>query len=332
MRRRILFVVLGLFVAGAGAGAYFYFLAPRSSANAPLVLYGNVDVRQVNLSFKVPGRIAAMSVDEGDRVTPGQVVANLDRRYFENELAIAQAREATQEANVAKLEHGSRPEEIAQANANVNLARVVAENNRITFDRQANLLKTSVTSQQNFDNAQAAARQSDAQLTFAQAGLRLAQIGPRQEDIDAARAQLALERANVEVAKLDLSDAELVAPAKGTITTRSREPGAIVTAGEPIFTLTVDTPVWVRAYVGEADLGRIHPGMVAEVRSDLPGGTHYRATVGYISPIAEFTPKSVEAPELRTDLVYRLRIIVADPDENLRQGMPVTVSFDARAH
>ncbi len=328
MRRRILIGLALALVLAAGWAAYTYLYLPRESGDRPLVLLGNVDVRQVNLSFKVAGRIAAASVDEGDRVVAGQAIASLDKRYFEDQLRIVRAREAAQEANVAKLEHGSRPEEIAQARASLDLASSTAEISRVTFDRQMALLKTAVASQQSYDTAQAAARQSQAQLAYAEQALRLAELGPRAEDIAAAQAQLSLERANEGVAERDLGDAELVAPANGIITTRAREPGTIVTAGETVFTLTLDTPLWVRAYVSEPDLGRIHPGLEAAVTTDTPGGKTYRGTVGFISPIAEFTPKSVETRELRTDLVYRLRVIVTDPDQTLRQGMPVTVTFD----
>lgn len=163
--KRPVFAALVLAIAG-GVAAYTYFeiYLPRRAAGQGLLLYGNVDVRQVNLSFKVPGRISTLAVDEGDRVVAGQAIAALDKLYFENEVAIARAREAAQAANLAKLEHGSRPEEVAQAKANVNLARVAAENNRVTFEREATLLKGSITSKQNFDNAQAAARQSEAAI------------------------------------------------------------------------------------------------------------------------------------------------------------------------
>jgi len=328
MRRRLIIAVALAVILAGGWALYTYVYLPRERAGGgALVLYGNVDVRQVNLAFKVPGRILAMAVDEGDRVREGQPIATLDRRYFEDDLAMARAREGAQEANLAKLEHGSRPEEIAQARANVEVARSAVEINRLTLDRQSVLVKASVASRQTYDAALAASRQAEAQLAYAQQALRLAEIGPRQEDIAAARAQLALEQANVTAAKLNLADAELVSPSAGVITTRVRETGGIVNAGETVFTLTLDSPVWVRAYVGETDLGRIHPGMVATVTTDMPGGKAYRGTVGFISPIAEFTPKSVETRELRTDLVYRLRVIVADPDQQLRQGMPVTVSF-----
>ena len=332
MKRRLIIVVALAVMLAGGWAAYTYVYLPRERASdGTLVLYGNVDVRQVNLAFKVPGRIVAMAVDEGDRVRMGQEVATLDRRYFEDDLAMARAREAAQEANVAKLEHGSRPEEIAQARANVDAAKSAVEINRLTLDRQSVLVKASVASRQTYDSAVAASHQAEAQLAFAQQALRLAELGPRQEDIAAAHAQLALEQANVTAAALNLADTKLVAPSDGVITTRVRETGAIVNAGETVFTLTLDRPVWVRAYVGEADLGRIHPGMAATVTTDMAGGKTYHGTVGFISPVAEFTPKSVETRELRTDLVYRLRVIVADPDEALRQGMPVTVALAGAA-
>ncbi len=328
MRRRIIIAVALAVIVAGGWALYAYVYVPRQRANdGTVVLYGNVDVRQVHLAFKEAGRIADMAVDEGDRVKAGQVVATLDKRYFDDDLRIARARQAAQEANLAKLENGSRHEEIAQARANVDLARSAVEINRITLDRQTALLKASVASRQTYDSSAAAARQSQAQLAFAQQALRLAELGPRQEDIAAARAEVALERANTQVAERNLADADLVAPSPGIITTRVREPGAIVNAGETVFTLTLDRPLWVRAYVSEPDLGRIHPGMAATVTTDTPGGKTYRGTVGFISPIAEFTPKAVETRELRTDLVYRLRVIVTDPDEALRQGMPVTVTL-----
>ena len=156
----------------------------------------------------------------------------------------------------------------------------------------------------------------------------MAEIGPRREDIDAARAQLRAEEASVSQAERRLADSDLFAPGAGEILTRARERGAIVSAGETVFTLTLSSPVWVRTYVNEIDLGRVQPDMPAFVRTDSAPGKIYKGHVGFISPTAEFTPKSVETRELRTDLVYRLRIVVDNPDGALRQGMPVTVRFD----
>ena len=111
------------------------------------------------------------------------------------------------------------------------------------------------------------------------------------------------------------------------ILTRIQEPGAIVAEGAPVYTLSLTAPVWVRTYVAEPDLGRIHPGMPAAVTTDSAPDKVYAGQIGFISPVAEFTPKTVETTSLRTDLVYRLRVIVDNPDNGLRQGMPVTVTL-----
>jgi HlyD family secretion protein len=165
-----------------------------------------------------------------------------------------------------------------------------------------------------------------AQAQSAQAALDLVVAGPRIEDIDAAQAQLATEKAQLIETQRRQTDADLVAPNDGIVLTRARERGAIVQPGETVFTLTLNQQVWVRAYVGERDLGRVKPDMAMAIRTDAVGGKTYHGTIGFISPLAEFTPKSVETTELRTDLVYRLRIIVSDADSGLRQGMPVTVT------
>jgi HlyD family secretion protein len=326
VRRR--FAIVVLLLALLGGGWYFGrdYLSPRHD-DASLVLLGNVDVRQVDLAFKVDGRIAGMTVDEGDEVAPGQLLASLDKSYFQNDLAIAQARRTAQAANVAKLEHGSRPEEIAQARAAVALNRSTAELNQSTFERQEKLVREGNTSRQSYDNAVAALRQSEAQLNVSEQTRLLVETGPRLEDIATARAQLALEDGNVTVSERRLKDADLVAPDTGVILTRVHEPGAIVNPGTTIYALTITSPVWVRAYVGEPDLGRIRPGMRADITTDAAPGKIYRGTLGFISPVAEFTPKSVETRELRSDLVYRLRIVVENPDAGLRQGMPVTASL-----
>jgi HlyD family secretion protein len=93
----------------------------------------------------------------------------------------------------------------------------------------------------------------------------------------------------------------------------------------PVYTLAMTDPLWVRVYVKESDLGRIRPGMRAEVATDSYPNKRYNAWLGYISPTAEFTPKSVETTEVRSSLVYQVRIFVCNPQGELRLGMPTTV-------
>jgi HlyD family secretion protein len=319
-------LAVGLIAAGCGGGAWYYFNHP-SRDESRVVLYGNIDVRQVNLAFKVEGRIETLAVDEGDTVTAGQVIATLDKRYFQDDLRAARARKDNAAANLARLEHGSRPEEIAQARAQLAQQQASLALARGNLKRGEELAPSGGISKEDLHVRRQAVEVGEANLKYAQQALRLVEIGPRQEDIDAARAQLASEDTAVTVSERRLADSDLIAPGAGIILTRAREKGAIVQAGETVFVLTLASPVWVRTYVNERDLGRVTPDMAAEVRTDSAPGKVYPARVGFISPTAEFTPKTVETRELRTDLVYRLRVIVPNPDGGLRQGMPVTVTL-----
>jgi HlyD family secretion protein len=224
------------------------------------------------------------------------------------------------------MEAGNRPEDIAQAEAAVKEKEATLANAKITFDRADQLFRSQVGSRKTFDDAQAALRQADAQLNSAREALKLMRAGFRVEDIDAARAQLAASEAALVVAQRQLTDSDLIAPSAGVVLSRVREVGAIVAAGETVFVLSLTDPVWVRSYVSEVDLGRIRPGMEVMVKTDTPGAPALKGRIGFISTAAEFTPKTVETRELRTALVYRIRIIVPRAGETLRQGMPVTVS------
>jgi HlyD family secretion protein len=327
-RRHWRWAVAAALVAAGLGGVTWYYFEHRPKDESRLVLQGNIDVRQVNLAFKVAGRVESLAVDEGDAVTAWQVVATLDKRYFHDDLRAARARRDAAAANLARLEHGSRPEEIAQSRALLGQQQAALDLAKQEYARSERLVGSAAVSREEFDVFRALQKVAQANVKYVQESLRLAEIGPRREDIDAARAQLAGEDAAVIQSERRLADSDLIAPGPGVILTRARERGAIVQAGETVFTLTLATPVWVRTYVNEQDLGRVRPGMAAEVRTDSAPNRAYPARVGFISPTAEFTPKTVETRELRTDLVYRLRVIVDNPDGGLRQGMPVTVTLD----
>jgi HlyD family secretion protein len=329
MKRVVVAVGLAVLLA-AGGGAWWWWSRPAEGG--PIVLTGNVEVRQVNLGFKVAGRIQELKVDEGDSVAEGQALAQLEKVYFEDSIAQLTAQRNQAKANLAKMVAGNRPEDIAQADANVKEKEATLANARIAFDRAERLLRSAVGTQKAFDDTQAAYREAEARLNSAREALRLMRAGFRSEDIDAARAQLADRGAALQVAQRQLADADLTAPSRGVVLSRVREVGAIVAAGETVFVLSLTDPVWVRSYVSEVDLGRVRPGMEVSVRIDTPGAPLFKGRIGFISTAAEFTPKTVETQELRTALVYRIRIIVPDAGDILRQGMPVTVSvLDAPA-
>lgn len=271
-RKRILaLVVIGAAVA---FGVWKFLQTTRQdSGEAALTLYGNVDIRDVVLAFRVGGRIDEIRFDEGDHVKKGTILAVLDREPFDEQYALAKAR-------------------LAEAEATLNSASR-------NFNRNTKLLETGTVSQRLYDESLAAR--------------------------DEAHARVLTAKVQVDQAETALKDTELKAPSDGTVLTRIRERGSVVAAGQPVLTLAVDNNVWVRAYVDEPSLGHVHPGQSAMVFTDTRPDRPYKGQIGFISPQAEFTPKNVETRQLRSDLVYRLRVIVLNPDEGLRQGMPVTV-------
>ena len=322
-RRRILPLAAVVLVAAVGA-AWWATMHDQKGRGA-LVLHGNVDVREANLAFKVGGRIAAVLVQEGDSFKKGAVLARLETAEYEAGLAQAKGAVMVQKNVLAELVNGLRPEEIAQARAAVAGDDAAVNNARLVFLRQQQLLKTGDTSRQAYDTARWTLQQAEAALAGARAGLALAIEGVRPERIAAARGQAMQAQAEATLAEQHLADTVLVAPDDGVVLSRVHEPGTIAQAGETIVGVVFTTPTWVRAYVAEPDLGRVRPGQKAEIRTD--GGKIYHGQVGYISPLAEFTPKTVETDEQRPDLVYRLRVVVEDNDNGLRQGMPVTVGL-----
>jgi len=322
MKKRLILFAIILLVAGGG---WFGYQQWASRKHEPLKIQGNVDIRQVNLGFRVNGRIREMRFEEGDPIRAGDLIALLDAGPYQDQVNLAKAQLAQSTANLTKAINGSRPQEIDQARAQVAQAQANVENADLTFQRESDLRRTNAISKQEFDNATATRDANRAQLRSAQANLALLEAGSRQEDIDAARAQVQHDQANLETAELNLSDCRLLAPTDGVIITRALEPGAIVAAGTSVYSLCFYSPVWIRTYVDEMDLGRIYPGMKALVYTDTNPEKPYEGQIGFISPVAEFTPKTVETRELRSDLVFRLRVVVQQPDKYLRQGMPVTV-------
>jgi len=325
VQRKPLIVLLVAAVLGAVGAAGWHFSREGSTGDNALKLYGNVDIRQVQLAFNGSERIVTMQAREGDQVRKGQLLATMDKVRLENNVDLQQAQLASQQQQVARLEAGSRPEEISKARADVEAARIAADNAAQTYQRQKELVARHFVAQQQADDARAAADAAQARYQSLRETLKLVQMGPRKEDIAAARAMLRANRAALDVARKALADASLYAPENGIIQERILEPGDMASPQRPVYTLALTDPVWVRAYVQGPDLGKIQPGMRAEVSTDSFPGKNYRAWVGYISPTAEFTPKSVETTEVRSSLVYQVRIFVCNPQGELRMGMPATV-------
>lgn len=324
--KRILIITVILLAAGS---AVFSWVLHTEQDESLLYLYGNVDIREVQLAFRQPGRVAQMMFDEGDAVVAGTRMATLDAQPYQEAFAAAEASVRVAQAELAKMRRGLRPQEIIQAQEALNQAQAVARRAERDYVRLSRLLPSKASSQQDVDNARAARDQAIAGVKAAKAALSQAREGFRKEDIAAAEAQLAAAMATRDQAATALADTELFAPSDGTVIARIREPGSMVVSQSAVYNLSLDKPVYVRAYIGETALGRIAPGTPVQVRSDSSKKI-YHGQIGFISPRAEFTPKTVETTDLRTDLVYRLRIVVSDADAALRQGMPITIEVDTR--
>lgn len=322
MNRRLIVGALAALVLASGG----WLLWQRDHAHdGGLRLYGNVDVRQVDLGFRVGGRIEALRVDEGTHVAAGTELGRLDPRPLQDAATAQAAQAALAEANFAKYRAGSRPQDIAQAQAAFAAQQARLDQAEAEYARAQGLAPSGAISQRQLEAARADRDAARAQRDQARAALGLQSAGFRKEDIAVSQAQADAAKANLSKARTDLGDTVLRAPSDGVILTRAREPGAIVQPGETVYTLTVDRPLRVRAYLAETDLGRIHPGQAVTVTAD--GNAHrYHGTIAAIASAAEFTPKTVQTEDLRTDLVYRVRVLVSDPDESLHQGQPVTVT------
>jgi HlyD family secretion protein len=329
-------IILTLVIVVAAAGGLFWWNSQRTHEAKELVLHGNVDLRQVDLAFNNSERIAGVLVQEGDRVRQGQLLARLDTSRLAPQLAQVEAQAAAQRQVVQRLRTGSRPEEIAQARANVESARADAENARAQYERWRSAAEISggrAVRQQDVDNAKTALQVAEARLVVNQRALELAVAGPRKEDVAENEARLRGSEAQATLLRQQLADAQLVAPMDAMVRTRVMEPGEMASPQKTVFALAITDPKWVRVYVSEPDLGKVRSGMAASVVVDSFPKRRFEGWIGFISPVAEFTPKSVQTEELRTSLVYEVRVFVKDPADELRLGMPASayVSLQQKA-
>lgn len=297
-----------------------------AAADASLTLYGNVDIRQISLAFAESGRVLEMHVEEGDRVKAGDVLARLDDEALQLQLRQARAEVEVLRQSWLALQQGSRAEEIRRAEAEVKAAKAEAERTRLQKERLQKAGKEGLAvSKLEQDNARWLHAAASAQVEAGEQALQLLQQGARAEDIAAARAQVEAGEAQVALLQYRIGQTTLRAPQDAVVRARLLEAGDMASSSRTAYTLALDSAKWVRAYVNEGQLGQVREGMAAQVFTDSYPDAAMEGVVGYISSVAEFTPKTVQTPDLRTDLVYEIRVRVADVDNRLRLGMPATV-------
>jgi HlyD family secretion protein len=265
------FFLLFLLIAGV-IGVCVWDFYRMQEKQTPIVLYGNADIRQVNLAFRVGGRLETVLFEEGQKVKVGDKLASLEPTPFFNKLNQAKA-------------------QLAQAQAQ----KKNAENR---LNRNIPLCQTDTVSKQKCEDIEAARDEAVANVDYA--------------------------TSMVQEAQTSFDDTILYAPSDGVILVRIQEAGSMLGAGTPVYTLSLNDKMWVRAYLKETELGRVKIGTPVLIETDSTQKV-YKGHIGFISSQAEFTPKTIETASLRTDLVYRVRIVVDDADDFLKQGMPVTV-------
>ena len=312
----------------AGGAALAWWLQRDSGPRSEIVLFGNVDLRQVSLAFNGSERIARLAVQEGDHVKAGQVLGELDIKTLQLRADQARAQIGVTQQALQRLQAGSRAEEVGQARAQVAAAEADARLAQQQVERLQSIGQSTGgrgVSQQDMDAAQARRKVAQAQLESARRAQQLVVTGPRKEDIAQAQAQLESSRAALALLEHQIAESTLKAPIDAVVRARLMEPGDMASPQRPVYTLAITDPKWVRAYVAEPDLGRIRPGMTASLVIDSQPEQPLKGRIGFISSVAEFTPKTVQTEELRSSLVYEVRVLAEDAGDRLRLGMPATV-------
>lgn len=325
MKRIVLVAVIVLLAIGGITATAWRWPRGAGSASNVLVLPGTVEAYEVDLSFQVRGRIERLTVDEGDVVEQGQTVAYLDRRNFELSLRGAEARAAAARATLAALEAGTRAQEIQVAQARLASAKADLNFARVDAKRIAALVPGKLTTLQQLDQARLQEDRDSSRVAELEQTLALLREGPRTEDLERARAEYQANLVSTDGARLELEYTALVSPAAGVISVRLAEVGEVVASGEAVLRLAELSRPWVRAYLNTLDLPKVRLGQDASVRADGLPDKVFPGRLSFISPKAEFTPKTVETRALRVELVFRIKIAASNPEGLLKLGMPVDV-------
>jgi HlyD family secretion protein len=322
LKKKIILALIGLIALAIAVWTVRSRVFSTAEEGGRVFVSGSFEAVEVDLAFRIAGQIKTLPISEGDKIRGGQVVASLDTDTLETAQAGAKAEMAVARATLDELEEGTRKEVIAAARAALDSAKSRLVNAKAEFDRHAPLYKQGVISGTVFDAKETALRVAQADVDNASQRLKELEVGPREEQIRAAKARY--ERAQWELKKieLDLKHSNLETPVSGLVLVKANEEGEVVLPGATVATVAALDEVWLKGYVGEKFLGRVKLGQDADISTDSYPGKVYRGKVTFISPRAEFTPKNVQTQEERTKQVYRVKITIANPDYELKIGMP----------
>ena len=321
--------ILILLCAAVAAGWYFYPRFQKRPAPAnEITLSGNIEAHESLVSFKVQGRIVELPVEEGQQVEQGALLAQLEDADLRQRVRIDEATVAVRNDDLALTLAGTRQQEVRASQQAVMDAHADLDEKKLDNQRAQALYARDEVSTQDRDLAATALKRSEASFKAAEQRYNEAVEGSRKEDIAIARANLNQADADLGLSRIDLSYTTLRTPVAGVITVRQAELGEVVSPGSPVVTLADLDHIWLRAYIAETDLGRIHWGQDASITTDTYPGKQYHGRISFISPDAEFTPKSVQTYRERVTLVYRIKIDIDNPNHELKPGMPADAHLE----
>ncbi len=377
-------------ILAAIVGGYFWW-SRNNQDDGRIRLSGNLELTQVDISFKIAGKLSELAVKEGDHVKKGQLIARIDpnqtlrqkqreeagvssaaasaaqsgtaiswqKATLEGDLDLRRAEVRQAQAALNNLLAGSRPQEIQQSEAALADARTQFSQARQDWDRAQVLFKNDDISAAQRDQYQTRFNSTSEVVRQAENRLSLVKEGPRKEDIEAARAavsradaalkiseanrlqirqreedlvtrQAEVKRAQAQLAVTEsqLDDTSVYSPIDGVIMVKSAELGEVLAAGTTVVTIGDIEHPWVRGYVKETDLGKVKLGQKVRLRTDSYKDKDYWGRVSFIASEAEFTPKQIQTNEERVKLVYRIKVDVDNPNQELKSNMPVDAEVE----
>ncbi|MEW6350290.1 MAG: efflux RND transporter periplasmic adaptor subunit [Thermodesulfobacteriota bacterium] len=323
MKKKIIVLVVLIGMGTAVGWAMGWLGFNRGSNHAgKIFVNGNIEAVEVDLAFRIGGQIKTLPIEEGDRVLKDQEISTLDTDTLLAQQGAARAEIATARAVLDELEAGTRQEEIDAARAAFKAAESRLENARAEYDRYVVLFKEKAISGSVFDKRETELKVAREEFNNARERLTQLERGPREQQIRAARHRL--ERAQWELKKIDLDIAHsrIETPITGVVLVKSNEQGEVVLPGATVATVAKVDEVWLKGYVSEQNLGQVKLGQKVETYTDTYPGKIYDGRVTFISPKAEFTPKNVQTKEERVKQVYRIKVTIPNPHQELKIGMP----------
>ncbi len=293
---------------------------------------GTLEATQIDIRAEVGGRILKLYYDDGDRVTAGDIFAEIDKEKLEYQLQESQARLREIEAQLAQLKKGFRDEEVRRAHEAMLEAEVRMEEAKREYNRVHKLYQEKVVSTDIKDQAETAYNAALKRYEITRNDYLIFKKGYREEEI--ARAVAAKEGAEAAICLIqrNLKDATVLIPANGIMQVRYVEPGELVTPGSILASVTNVQDMWIMAYVSEKNLGKIRLGQSAQVFVDSFPNKPFPGKVVFISTEAEFTPKNIQTKEERVKLVYAVKVQINNDQELLKVGMPADVVINALEH